>query len=1245
MNTTLSHLDALLERRTLSGSDRLASLNKSIEAIERKLGNLGNSARNQDDSGSQFAELERRVREMTGGLTAQSDKSPQSKAASWPAGLGGNNPLAEIAERKRILNDATNIHPIGQVQRGVQVPGLNGHNPLINGPVGQSVTGEIQELSKQIDALRTELAGEINGINRSVSQHWDKSSSTDELDRITQGIRELQQAPRFDPAAFDALHQDLDELRLSLGASVRHEDFNSGINDLTMRLDQLSGNLNPIDPAEFAEIKHRLDLISSNTATDNTAVLMSRIDALSQLVDKQSNAEVVEKLDQRLQALVNSVETLASRKEPQPDSGVELKAIEARLDEITRAIVAVSVNESKQTAPDNDAINRLEGQLAALAQGVETVVRKNDDEQFAQLANRIEILSGNLETMGTRIQNVAAVPDPAVSSEIENQLKELARKLDTGATQKRQGEDQLSELASRIDGLTENFGSFAIAAANGNSANPVPVTVVPDTSQIEYQLQQLADRLDNAISGSSTDNQLQNLETQIADIASKLGAAGTANVDLGEVNSRLGAIEQNLGSSHDFTLEAASKAAQSAVEMMGDQGFSGELINALAEDLRALHTAASQTESRTIDSIDNVQVTLNGMVGRLGSIENLLKHQPLEPKNTAAKPATGNAAKPATGKASIAASRFVGASPVSDDTYAIKSDMSANIDAMSVQVDPSPRAKVGKAPSIDPTADLQPDGTVSTEDHRPLEPGTLAPDIPALVKRATDNLAGNGSSSQFTGEKTDFVAAARRAAQAAVSEVKSVKADIAGTAELGTNPKETRKIPRKPIIIAAAAVLVAVIAFAGSRVLFGNSGDTAVVAVNPMAVDKPMNAGFDNSADTLVASNDHAAPHPASAPVPNVRTAVPNTMPEKAAMAPSAKASSGDRSPTKEEMTFESTSGFTTGSMPKVSDKFTARTNSDAEMAMATGVDTTDAAKTKMSAGSIYEMGTASQMPPSGLGPIELRQAAAKGDVRAQHEVALRYTTGTDVKRNFAEAAKWYERAAAGEFAPAQYRLGSLYEKGLGVKRDLGAAMNWYARAAEQGNARAMHNLAVISAMGTKGDPNMDKALSWFTRAANYGVKDSQFNLGILHGQGMGVKQDLAESYKWFALAAKTGDTDAAKKRDEVANVMDPKALEKARLVVRNWRPQKLEASANQVVIPEQWRGKVKVQNASLSVKEIITQTQMLLNKLGYKVGAPDGKMGPKTRRAIVSFQRKSGLSPTGTINAELVKVLKGTNI
>ena len=77
------------------------------------------------------------------------------------------------------------------------------------------------------------------------------------------------------------------------------------------------------------------------------------------------------------------------------------------------------------------------------------------------------------------------------------------------------------------------------------------------------------------------------------------------------------------------------------------------------------------------------------------------------------------------------------------------------------------------------------------------------------------------------------------------------------------------------------------------------------------------------------------------------------------------------------------------------------------------------------------------ELPPEGVGPLELRQAAANGDARAQFEVAAIYTEGRAVPQDYAAAANWYERAAAQGFVPAQYRLGNLYENGKGVEKDL----------------------------------------------------------------------------------------------------------------------------------------------------------------------------------------------------------------
>ena len=66
------------------------------------------------------------------------------------------------------------------------------------------------------------------------------------------------------------------------------------------------------------------------------------------------------------------------------------------------------------------------------------------------------------------------------------------------------------------------------------------------------------------------------------------------------------------------------------------------------------------------------------------------------------------------------------------------------------------------------------------------------------------------------------------------------------------------------------------------------------------------------------------------------------------------------------------------------------------------------------------------------------------------------------------------------------------------------------------------------------------------------------------------------------------------------------------------------------------WADAVAAPNASL-----VTRTQVLFNKLGYDVGAPDGQMGEKTSQAIKSFERRNGLEETGQVTIELVTKLE----
>jgi localization factor PodJL len=277
-------------------------------------------------------------------------------------------------------------------------------------------------------------------------------------------------------------------------------------------------------------------------------------------------------------------------------------------------------------------------------------------------------------------------------------------------------------------------------------------------------------------------------------------------------------------------------------------------------------------------------------------------------------------------------------------------------------------------------------------------------------------------------------------------------------------------------------------------------------------------------------------------------------------------------------------------------------------------------------------------LPPEAIGPLALRQAAARGDARAQFEVAAIFTEGRAVPQDYAAAAIWYERAATAGFAPAQYRLGSLYENGNGVEKDLETARAWYERAAKAGNRMSMHNLAAIYAGGQLGQQQFDQAAKWFEDAARRGLTDSQFNLGMLHARGLGVPQSLEESFTWFGIAALSGDKDAIKARDDIARSLDAETMTRLTDIVNNFRPAPIDLAANFAPIGT-WTENFDP-GETINDRNIVATVQRALTKLGYEVGTPDGVAGSKTAAAIKSFELATGMSEVGLINPRLLAVL-----
>lgn len=155
------------------------------------------------------------------------------------------------------------------------------------------------------------------------------------------------------------------------------------------------------------------------------------------------------------------------------------------------------------------------------------------------------------------------------------------------------------------------------------------------------------------------------------------------------------------------------------------------------------------------------------------------------------------------------------------------------------------------------------------------------------------------------------------------------------------------------------------------------------------------------------------------------------------------------------------------------------------------------------------------------------RRAAEHGYVYAQYNLGLMYYSGQGMSCNYTEAVKWYRKAAEQGHVTAQFYLGLMYYYGQGVSCNYTEALKWYRKAAEQGHAIAQTNVGFMYYKGEGVDCDYAEALSWFHKAADQGRATAQYNLGLMYYHGQGVSCNYTEALKWFSNAAEQGDATA----------------------------------------------------------------------------------------------------------------------
>jgi localization factor PodJL len=981
---------------------------------------------------------------------------------------------------------------------------ISGRPIAMKSEASESAAAEIASLRRQISEL-TQAIGDfspnvaIQALDQAVRQLTDKiDTATDPRLRdaliapvttIASDVREMLRSADA-RTLFDHLDREVKAIAGKIGHFfAEFEPKTSGqLREVREGLTTLAAKPMPFDKIEhqlvaLAERVERLAIEGASKAS--VRQVMTALVEVNRQLTTQAPSATLKLIEQRLTTLANRIDQIASATPHHKIIEILSRRIDAAQQSLTTRI------DGWRPAPVD--LKGVENALASLA--------KRLDVSAETAAHNVAILVAQIAKIASQVDHLACEAAPRTSAaELAASLEEVRRLVEATVPA-----DKVHDLSKRIDALArsveevlaaapavaQNYEGLTrrIAAVHHSLAarldSPPPQKI--ETNALESMVRELAARLDTPRPIEAESSSLDSLQAQVARIADKLERSDDGLVTLASLQSSILDLFNQLQETRHAALDAAETAARTAArdtlrEVMLAPPAGPDRPSA-EEKQRSEQISRQLTEIRAVqDHADRrVHSTLSAVHGTLERIAQYLPRVAGRPADLSGpRGPTRGPDRPT-------------AAPSENTSNPSNFDSALGILAKAIE-----RQGAADGPSASSLAPIEP----SSSDDFLIEPG------------AAQGLSQKPEIARSSSGQASFIAAARRAAQAAAESVAQMAhpetMPSQGKHGLAARLRAWFFRSNKHLLAGLAALALLAAAVLVDQTLYGNlvGGDpaSAVAAKISDAETSPGTAGhsgMDSSSDINGANAQTPAP--------------------------------------KDSATASAAAGATLSPIAPTLISSAARPPDVVPSAPFTAL---------------------SSSPPSGLGEV-----AQAGNPAAQYELGVRFADVGEVGRDYKTAALWFEKAATQGLAPAQFRLGTLYEKGLGVSRDEGIAKLWYQRAAERGNVRAMHNLAVLTAEGgTK--PDYATAATWFRKAAELGVRDSQYNLAILYARGMGLEQSLSQSYLWFSLAAAQGDEDAAKKRDEVAARLDVKALDAAKMLVSQFQPGVPDPSANEVVLP-----------------------------------------------------------------------------
>lgn len=1034
--------------------------------------------------------------------------------------------------------------------RGEPVPAV------VAAELGEELRPLFQDLARKIEraggpqdvavaTLRRDIAELRNTLMESLRAERGRASPRDaaEMRRLSDAVERLR-ADRSDMRVARELRAEIADLRSLIGQSNVDgmlQSLESGYAHLVQRLDELARDraeprlledlgqrLAEIEDAfrivpradqlvalddRVADIGHRVEELVRRNAGPELETLRGEVRGVRDLVERLDVQDLLGGIEERLSTLsvrLDSVEQMAD----------DQRAMRERLEQIDRRL------------PASGAVDRLNDRLEEIAGMLADDRAARAAEPDPRLDQQLDEIAGRLK----RIENARQMPPSydAAFTLLEKRLTAIDSKIDAldrpetvtlsaGDGRAAIETDLLTRLESGIADLTRRLDG---AQSSGQG---------PDLDRLHAEIAALREGL-----ASPGEPQFGNLEAQVRDLAEAVSRSSGRDdgAALAQIESKIAALAEKLDAAeHGFArLDDLHPGAQS--------GVSGEIMDALRGDLHRLMDAATSSERKTRESMDSVQSVLASINQRLVALEQDrgADGAPL------ASPEDDRPLEPGSGK------------PQPRPRIRIQEQQRAGTPVARAR--PAQKGAPGGDPAGDPPARAPRTAQAA---------GPQATDAQAGGAQAGSAERGEGAqrharSNDPRDRKADFIAAARRAAQAAAAEVDEPKStlgllrgrgksaaqegeDTAGRSAAGwlrSRLSGRRKGGREDEAESEVATPATAERRDGGRGKGAPRADEAAAAPSVRADARPTDLAGDEAEQAEAGGRRLFSPGGRRA----VLLAAAAVVIAIGALQIFKQVGPGGSDGAEDLAALDTPPVIEQVAQPQEDATSRRAPDTPATLASASGqtgaqAGAQTASNTGSRAGPTVERAqraatgapegptaTEAGMPGSSASPaqgIPSRDMPAQDAGAGEAEMAFAPPAvpqaGFSANPDTLPTSQFQGPADAGETGMGTGTPGAS-DALAGIPESIGPLP--LRQAAAQGDPNALFAVAVRYTEGKGVTPDLAEAARYYRRAAEAGLAPAQYRLGSLYEKGRGVERDLEAARDWYARAAKQGNAKAS---------------------------------------------------------------------------------------------------------------------